>query len=100
MMKEEQLEREQQDSQLDASRQYPYLAQGDVTNGSVDYYDFDWGDEVLYEPEEVSYSCSEGCPYEGCPGPCGPHRPSPDPDPCVPQVPDQVDDPIYEIVDP
>lgn len=91
----------QEATQTEPGRQYPYLAQGDVTDGSVDYYDFDWGEEVLYDLQEIPYG-SQGWPYEGCCTSCCPGCPEPDPepDPCVPEVPEQVDDPIYEIVEP
>lgn len=29
----------------------------DVTDGSVDYYDFDWGDPVAYSEEEQDFGC-------------------------------------------
>lgn len=44
--------------------QIPFAAldqEGDVTDGSVDYYDFDWGEPVITpEPEPCSCPCRDG----------------------------------------
>ena len=70
----------------------------DEVDGSVDYYDFEWGEPVTVD--EGSISC--GCPQsDGCIGPSGPEKPAPEPgSPCVPHVPEQKDDTGYETVAP
>lgn len=80
------------------------LGNDDVTDGSVDYYDFDWG-----EAEEVDeatifagcagnsgttpYHCSDPC--DNWPSPCYPD-PCPDPDPCPEPCPCPCPDPDPE----
>lgn len=98
---------------------------GDVTDGSVDYFDFDWGEEVAHDEDEMEprrISCAEfggncagngngcGCEDDGCGGDCGggdDHCGCEDDDcsddcggrDCADNSPEQVDGNEYEIVD-
>ncbi len=74
--------------------------EGDVTDGSVDYYDFDWGEAVLVEESAICSGCQGARQaYGDCMAGCG-ACPDPDPEPCIPTLPAQVDDPGYDIVEP
>lgn len=57
----------------------------DVTDGSVENYDFDWGEPVASDAALTSYGCQGGsrlCPW-GCQTSCGgcDTEPEPEPDP-------------------
>ena len=70
--------------------------EGDVTDGSVDYYDFEWGEQVPVD--EASIFC--GCPGSGVyavSDPC-PRFPACEPEPCVPAKPAGQDDGDYAMI--
>lgn len=84
---------------LDEIQEMPCM-EGDVTDGSVDYYDFNWGEEVLIDEGKICCGCQGAKQaYEGC-AECCSTCPDPDTDPCVPVMPAQEDDPEYEMVKP
>ena len=59
-----------------------------VTDGSVDYYDFNWGDPVHYDESEMEpnvYNCDSGCTG-------GTNN-------CSNNTPTQTDDQGYEIIE-
>ena len=90
-----------------------YDSEGNVTDGSVDYYDFDWGDEVEYaewtmrsgcERARASFDECSSCAESGGEEPAEPEGPDDggDPDPaeeCDSGLPIQDDLDAYEIVD-
>lgn len=85
---------------------------GDVQDGSVDYYDYDWGDGIAPQEETIFSGCREGdTSYTGCEGwelpcsgsPCEPEPEPPEPEPpepCTPEEAPQQDDPGYDTVSP
>lgn len=86
----------------------PRRQPGDVQDGSVDYYDYDWGDGIAPQEETIFSGCREGdTSYTGCEGwempPCSgsPCEPGPEPpEPCTPEEAPQQDDPGYDTVSP
>lgn len=91
---------------MEEVHKYPPLDnEGNVVDGSVDDYDFDWGDEVLYREKELPphegqwpYGCCWECECpepEPCPCPCPEPEPCPcpDPDPCPCPCPEPCPDP-------
>lgn len=100
----------------DLSAQTPARKPGDVLDGSVDYYDFDWGQEVAYgedtifsgcRPNDTCYdACYDACeelpPCSGGQDPTVPELPDPPEEGCISgeNLPDQQDDPGYATVEP
>ncbi len=90
----------------------PSRLPGDVLDGSVDYYDFDWGGEVAHQEDTIfsgcrqndtSYSCcGDMPPCSGGHSPGVPEGPGLPGDPCYPEgeLPQQGDDPGYATVEP
>lgn len=91
-----------------------YNIEGDVTDGSVDYYDFNWGDEMEYAEWTMRSGCERARGFAGgaiCPeiGTCGEEEGGTDPDDggggipdpaeeCETTLPAQDDQDAYEIV--
>lgn len=97
----ETLEEQQLDIEVDDA---PIREEGDVTDGSVDYYDFDWGEAVEVDEATIFAGCAGNSrTYGGCTNACEwqpEPEPEPEPTPCEPNEPDQDDDPGYATVDP
>lgn len=94
----------------DPAAQLPHREPGDVQDGSVEYFDYDWGQPVRVSEDamfsgcrqgDTSYTCCEDMPpCEGW-GPVTPDPPVDPDDPCIPEEdPPQGDDPGYEVVTP
>lgn len=112
ILPETQRELDGQAALLDSSAQPPARQPGDVLDGSVDYYDFDWGQETAYGEDTIFSGCRQNdtC-YTACGDmpPCGgqgdPGTPDP---PCLSgegcaageNLPAQQDNPGYETVEP
>lgn len=112
ILPETQLELEGQAALSDTSAQSPGRLPGDVLDGSVDYYDFDWGQEAAHQEETIFSGCRQndtsyaGCgqepPCSGGHSPGTPEGPDVPDDVCPPQVREliQGDDPGYATVEP
>ena len=80
-----------------------YDAEGNVSDGSVDDYGYDWGDPVLYPKSARSAGCGNTRSYAGGSSgstgdeDCGC---STEPDDCIENQPAQSDEAAYEIVVP
>lgn len=77
---------------------------GDVTEGSVDYFDFDWGAQVPHdesEMEPVLFNCDQIC-SDGCSGGgngCNGNGNGCNGSGCIDNAPDQQDTGEYDILD-
>ena len=81
---------------------------GDVTDGSVDYYDFEWGEAVFYDESTMepalfpcSNSCSDPCSGGSSQDPCDPcpeENPCTEDDTCLQNRPVQQDTALYPIL--
>lgn len=112
ILPETQLELEGQAASSDTSAHSHGRQPGDVLDGSVDYYDFDWGQEVAHQEDTIFSGCRQNdTSYSGCGDmpPCsGGHSPGTPVDPdapddaCPPEVRElaQGDDPGYATVEP
>ena len=65
---------------------------GDVTDGSVDYYDFEWGETVHHVEDEMNREL----PCFGCSGCNGGEAPTGE---CGDNQPHQVDENEYEMIE-
>lgn len=86
---------------LEVNQEFPCMG-GDVTDGSVDYYDFNWNETVLIDEETSSCGCEQGKKACKTCAQCSQHctDPAPEPDPCIPEMPADIDGPEYEMVEP
>ena len=81
------------------TQEQPQRRPGDVLDGSVDYYDFNWGEPVIPQEGSIPCGCGPAQAYTCCKS-ADPTPDQPTVRPCVPSVPEQTDDPGYETVAP
>ena len=85
-----------QEQQLLQGSRAACCMEGDVMDGSVDYYDFEWGEQVPVDEASIFCGCSGSGVYAAS-APC-PRFPACEPEPCVPVHPAGQDDGDYAMI--